>query len=62
MVIIVGHGCEREDVACNKKMYEASRSAVFLKGEKSAVFRLAIEQGVAQGITNVNLRILLMIC
>ena len=30
-----------------KKMYEASRSAVFLEGEKSAVFRL--EQGVAQG-------------
>ena len=23
-----------------KKMYEASRSAVFLEGEKSAVFRL----------------------
>ena len=30
-----------------KKMYEASRSAVVLKGEKSSVFRL--EQGVAQG-------------
>ena len=30
-----------------KKMYNASRSAVFLEGEKSAVFRL--EQGVAQG-------------
>ena len=30
-----------------KKMYEPSRSAVFLEGEKSAVFRL--EQGVAQG-------------
>ena len=30
-----------------KKMYEASRSAVFLEGEKSAVFRL--EQVVAQG-------------
>ena len=30
-----------------KKMYEASRSAVFLEGEKSAEFRL--EQGVAQG-------------
>ena len=29
------------------KMFEASRSAVFLEGEKSAVFRL--EQGVAQG-------------
>ena len=28
------------------KMYEASRSAVFLEGEKSAVFRL--EQGVAR--------------
>ena len=40
-----------------KKMYEASRSAVFLVGEKSAVFRL--EQGVAQGcslrITNIIL-------
>ena len=30
-----------------QKMYEASRSAVFLEGEKSAVFRL--EQGVAHG-------------
>ena len=30
-----------------KKMYEASRSAVFLEGEKSVVSRL--EQGVAQG-------------
>ena len=48
MVKIVGHGCEGEDVACIiKKMYEASRSAVFLEGEKSAVFRL--EEGVAQG-------------
>ena len=41
MVKIVGHGCEGEDV----KMYEAFRSAVYLEGEKSAVFRL--EQGVA---------------
>ena len=32
-----------------KKMYEASRSAVLLEGEKSAVFRL--EQGVAQGLS-----------
>ena len=32
-----------------KKMYEASRSAVFLEGEKSAEFRL--EQGVAQGFS-----------
>ena len=38
-----------------KKMYEASRSAVFLEGEKSAVFRL--EQGVAQGCTNIILGI-----
>ena len=30
-----------------KKMYEASRSAILLEGEKSAVLRL--EQGVAQG-------------
>ena len=30
-----------------KKMYEASRSVVFLEGERSAEFRL--EQGVAQG-------------
>ena len=30
-----------------KKMHEASRSTVFIEGEKSAVFRL--EQGVAQG-------------
>ena len=30
-----------------KKMFEASRSAVFLEGEKSVVFSL--EQGVAQG-------------
>ena len=38
------HGCKGEDVACNKKMYEASRST---EGEKSAMF--SIEQGVAQG-------------
>ena len=30
-------------------MYEASRNAVFLEGEKSAEFRL--ELGVAQGCT-----------
>ena len=30
-----------------KKMYEASRSIVLLKGEKSAMF--SVEQGVAQG-------------
>ena len=33
-----------------KKMYEASRSAVFLEGERSAEFRL--EQGVAQGCSS----------
>ena len=30
-----------------KNMYEASRSAILLEGEKSAAFR--VEQGVAQG-------------
>ena len=30
-----------------KKMYEVSRSTVFLEGEKSAMF--SVEQGVAQG-------------
>ena len=30
-----------------KTMYEASRSAILLEGEKSAIFR--VEQGVAQG-------------
>ena len=35
MVKIVGHGCEGEDMWCViKKMYEASRSEVFLEGEK----------------------------
>ena len=43
MVKIVRHGCEGMWRVI-KKMYEASRSAVFLEGEKSA-FRL--EQGVA---------------
>ena len=38
-----------------KKMHEASRSAVFLEGEKSAVFRL--EQCVAQGC---NLSLILL--
>ena len=31
-----------------KKMYEVSRSAVLLEGEKSTTFTL--EQGVAQGV------------
>ena len=31
-----------------KNMYEASRSAILLEGEKSAAFR--VEQGVAQSI------------
>ena len=44
------------------KMYEASRSAVFLEGEKLAVFRL--EQGVAQGcsLLPVLFSVILMIC
>ena len=32
-----------------KNMYEASRSAILLEGEKSAAFR--VEQGVAQAVT-----------
>ena len=48
MVKVVGSGGKREDVACViKKMYEVSRSAVLLEGEKSTTFTL--EQGVAQG-------------
>ena len=34
-------------MAIIKRMYEASRSAVLLDGEKSASF--SVEQGVAQG-------------
>ena len=34
-------------MACNQKMYESSKSAVLLEGEKSDTF--TIEQGVAQG-------------
>ena len=33
-----------------KNMYEASRSAILLEGEKSAAFR--VEQGVAQGCSS----------
>ena len=44
---IVGHGVKGKMWRVIKKMYEASRSAVLLVGEKLAVFRL--EQGVAQG-------------
>ena len=43
----MGYGCKGEDVACNQKMYESSKSAVLLEGEKSDTF--TIEQGVAQG-------------
>ena len=43
----MGYGCEGKDVACNTNMYEASRSAILLEGEKLASFR--VEQGVAQG-------------
>ena len=43
----MGHGCKVEDVACNQKMYESSKRAVLLEGEKSDTF--TIEQGVAQG-------------
>ena len=35
-----GHRCEGEDVV--KKMYEASRSAVFLEGEKSKVWHRVV--------------------
>ena len=41
------HGCEREDVACNQKMYESFRSVVPLKGQKSDSF--SVGQGVTQG-------------
>ena len=34
-------------MACSKGMYEVSRSAVLLDGEKSNMF--SVEQGVAQG-------------
>ena len=48
MVKNVGHGGVKGKMwRVIKKMYEASGSAVFLDGEKSAVFRL--DQGVAQG-------------
>ena len=48
----LGYGGEREVVACDYKqviisrMYDVSRSAVLLEGEKSASF--SVEQGVAQ--------------
>ena len=44
----MGHGCNGENVTCViKKMYEVSKSAVRLGGEKSDM--LTIELGVAQG-------------
>ena len=43
----MGYGCEGRMWRVFKNMYEASRSAILLEGEKSAAFR--VEQGVAQG-------------
>ena len=45
----MGHGCKGEDVACTviKKMYESSKCAVLLEGEKLDTYK--VEQGAAQG-------------
>ena len=43
----MGYGCEGRMWHVIKNVYEASRSAISLEGEKSAAFR--VEQGVAQG-------------
>ena len=43
----MGYGCKGEVWRVIKKMYESSKSAVLLEGEKSDTF--TIEQGVAQG-------------
>ena len=47
MVKVMGSGIKERMWRVIKKMYEVSRSAVLLEGEKSTTFSL--EQGVAQG-------------
>ena len=47
-------------MACRKGMYEVSRSAVLLDGEKSTMF--SVEQSVAQGIAYLQYCFHLMIC
>ena len=58
----MGHGVEGRMWRVIKKMYESSRSAVLLEGEKSDLFN--VEQGVAQGcsLSPILFSVFLMIC
>ena len=49
-----------EKFVVKKKMYESSRSAVLLEGEKSEMFD--VEQGVAQGCSLSLILCSLMVC